>query len=476
MIELRDYQETIIEKLRESYLKGNRRVILCSPTGSGKTVVFNKIVSDHQRRKGQSLILTHRKELLSQTSETFKRFNLNPDLITAKAKPDLTHPLHVAMVETFDRRMKDYLTFLQTRSMIVIDEAHLESFTKIFQYINPNTFVIGATATPYRKANQNCLSEFYQDLIQEIDTPELIERGYLSKAISYGVQIETKKLKKVGDDYDTKEYYTANKTYEGVVWNYKRRTPNEKAILFASNVESSKQVCNEFISNGIPARHVDGKTLDSERVEIFDWFDRTPNAVLCNCGITTAGFDQPDIKVVILYLATTSLTKFLQMCGRGSRIAQGKFHFTILDFGNNISRHGYWENPRVWSLYKQKKKVKGENATPMKSCKECEALIPMSTKVCPFCGAEYDAKERGENEFAELILLTDKQRNKIVLTADLRTKVAMCKMKLVKPFYVLHSLENYDDAVLFCKMMGYKDGFIHHNKDRFEVFRNGYGG
>ncbi len=441
--------------------------------GLSKTAIFTFLVSEHLKRNGNALIFTHRKELLNQTNETFLNFGCDSELITADRKPNLDKKLHISMIETFDRRIERYKDFLLSKTMIVFDECHLLAFNKIFPYIEGETFVIGATATPFRKANQNCLSEFYTDLIQEIDTPELIERGYLAKAISYGVQIETAKLKKTGDDYDTKEYYTENKTYEGVVWNYQRKTPNQKAILFASNVESSKQVCREFASHGIPARHVDGKTPDSERVEIFNWFDTTSNAVLCNCGITTAGFDQPDIKVVILYLATVSLTKFLQMCGRGSRIAEGKTNFTILDFGNNISRHGYWENPRVWSLYRQKKRAKGENPTPMKSCKNCEALIPMSAKVCEFCGAEYTPQERGENEFAELVELESWKRNKIALKADLRQKVIMCKMKLVKPFYILHTLTDYDEAVLFVELMGYNKKFIAANKERFKVFQNG---
>jgi len=150
-----------------------------------------------------------------------------------------------------------------------------------------------------------------------------------------------------GNDYDLSGVYEENRTYEGVVKNWKRHTPGTKTLLFAANVDASKRVAREFCANGIEAKHIDGNTSAAEREAALEWFASTDDAVLCNCGILTAGFDQPDIKTIILYRATTSLPLFLQMCGRGSRTAPGKTHFTILDFGNNIRRLGHWERPRT---------------------------------------------------------------------------------------------------------------------------------
>lgn len=470
MIELRDYQKTIIENIRQSFIKGNKRVILCAPTGSGKTVMFTYMVKNAIDKGGMVLIFTHRSELLKQSSKTFANFGLKPELITANSKPNLDYDLHVSMVETFNRRLDDYLLFLKSRSLIIIDEAHLESFTKLLPHFATNCYVIGATATPFRKGKQNSLSDFYTDMIQTIDTPDLICEGHLSDSITYGVEIDLKKLKRKGDDYDTEKYYEENRTYEGVVTNYKRLTPDKKTIVFASNVNSSKQVCNEFNINGIKSMHIDGSTPDAERIDILNWFANTPNAVICNCGILNAGYDQPDIEVVILYRATTSLPLFLQMCGRGSRVTETKSKFTILDFGSNISRHGYWEDNRYWSL---EKKVQSENkkGEPMKSCKQCEALILARSVICKFCGYVYVPKTKTENEMAELILLPKPKLNKLALIRNNIERVAMCKAKLVKPAFILHSLTDYDDAIEFITMMGYKKGWIHFNKDRFNVLR-----
>jgi len=167
-----------------------KHTFIISPTGSGKTIMFTFIVSEHLKRGGSVLVFTHRKELLNQAGSSFEKFNLKPDFIRAGEYPSLDGTLHVSMIETFARRIEKYDYFLQTRTMIIFDEAHLENFTKIFPYISENTIVIGATATPLRKGNQKSLSDFYTDLVQEIDTPELIDLGFLSRAKSYGVKID----------------------------------------------------------------------------------------------------------------------------------------------------------------------------------------------------------------------------------------------------------------------------------------------
>lgn len=440
----------------------------------GKTILFCYMISEHLKRGGRALVFTHRKELLKQAGSSFEKFNLNPEFIVAGSDPDLTKPLHVSMIETFDRRKEDYALFITNKTLIVIDEAHLNNFTKVFDYINLDTIVIGATATPYRKGkNTPSLDEFYTDIVQEIDTPELLALGFLSKARTYGIKIDLSSSRKKGDDYDTAQYYEDNKIYEGVVTNWKRICENTKTLLFASNVDSSKQVTNEFISNGYIAKHIDGTTPKNDRESILKWFDKTPNAILCNCGILNAGFDQPDIETVILYRATTSLPLFLQMCGRGSRIAKDKTHFNILDFGNNVRRLKFWQEPRTWTLQKDEKKQTKEDAQPLKECPNCAALMASSKQECEYCGHIFvkTKEEKNKEEIAYLEKIEPRQVRNIARTKNNIDLVRYCKAKLISPFWVLHNKKNYYDAVEFCKLMGYKKGFEHINKDRFEVFR-----
>ena len=475
-MELRSYQTQLIESLREKLKEGKKRLVMSSATGSGKTVMFTYMVKQHLQKGGKALVFTHRTELLKQAGGTFNKFGLKPELITAKNKPDMSKPLHVAMVETFNRRIKAYQDFLNTRTLIIIDECHLASFDKLFEHISKDTIVIGATATSYRKGKAvKSLDEMYDDICQVIDTPDLIDMGFLSDAKTFGVKIDLKDAKKKGDDYDTSKIYETNKIYEGVVQNYKRICPNTKAILFASNVDNSKQVCNEFNNNGIVAKHIDGETPEWLRKEILEWFDKTPNAVVCNCGILNAGFDQPDIETVILYRATTSLPLFLQMCGRGSRKTETKNTFTILDFGNNIKRLGFWQDMRIWSLEKDVKRESKEDAMKTKDCPSCNAILPIAVLNCKYCGHIFvkSAKEDEENRIAELIELSKPQAYNMAKRGTLVDKVLLVKAKKIKAAYLLHQMTDIEEAREFIKLLGYKAGWEFYNKDRFKVFQNG---
>ena len=475
-MDLREYQLELIESLRGKLKEGKKRLVMSAPTGAGKTVMFTFMVSQHLKKGGRVLVFTHRRELLKQAGGTFGKFQLEPELITANGKPDLSKPLHVAMVETFNRRIEQYREFINTKTLIIIDECHLASFDKIFEYLPENAIVIGATATSYRKGKEiKGLNEMYQDICQVVDTPELIKMGYLSPAKTFGVQIDLSKAKKKGDDYDTKSLYEETKLYQGVVENYTRLCPNSKTILFASNVESSKQVCNEFNINGIDALHIDGQTSDKEREATLKWFDKTPNAVICNCGILNAGFDQPDVKTIILYRATTSLPLFLQMCGRGSRIFENKTHFNILDFGNNIRRLGFWEDARIWGLQKDVKKESKKDAMKTKDCPKCTAILHPTVKICTYCGHEFikTKKEEEEEQIAKLTELTKGQAFSMAKMGGLKEKILLVKAKKIKATYLLHQMTDIEEARELIKLLGYKTGWEFYNKDRFKVFQNG---
>jgi superfamily II DNA or RNA helicase len=473
-IQLRPYQQKIIQSLREELRAGKRRIMMCAPTGSGKTVMFSYMISKHLEKGGRALVFTHRKELLKQAGGTFEKFGLKAELITAGSTPDLTAPLHVSMIETFDRRKNEYEIFLSSRTLIVFDEAHLNIFTKIFPFILKGVLCIGATATPYRKGKKiPALETFYQSMVQQVDTPELLQQGFLCPARSFGVPIDLSGAEKKGDDYDVSSFYEENKMWHGVVSNWERLTPGTKTLLFSSNVEMSIRVAKEFRDRGYPAEHIDGTTPKRERENILEWFDRTPDAIVCNCGILNAGFDQPDISTVILYRATTSLPLFLQMCGRGSRLSPGKEFFNILDFGNNIPRLGFWEDPRVWSLKNDQKRTTKEDAALIKLCPKCTAIVPVSSRTCPHCFREFQKseEEKDKEEIARLQLLEKKDLLREANGMENRKLALLSKAKLISPFWVLHNKTDIHDAREFCKMMGYKmPGFEYANRNRFKIF------
>lgn len=457
--------------------------VLQRARADGKTVMFTYMVSEHVKRGGRVLVCTDRIELLKQAGGSFARFGIIPELITAGSKPDLTKHCHVAMIETLARRADDYATFIASRTMVIFDEAHKAAFDKLFPYLSDETFVIGATATPERKGSQISLDCFYSDIVQPVDTPDLIEMGFLSDAKTYGIPIDLKGVKKVAGDYDAKamaQRYEERKVYEGVIENYNRICPNTKTLVFSASIGQSEMLCDKMRAAGLNARHLDSEMSQQVRDEILDWFRRTDNAILCNVGILTTGFDCPDVRTIILYRATTSLPLFLQMVGRGSRTTPDKREFTILDFGNNVRTHKMWETPRTWSLQK-KERQKKKDAPAVKDCPSCGGLVAISAKTCKMCGYEFKPKRdpNDVNEVVTLQLLPKYERLKELGKLSVKEKAHLCNTagkdgrKLAG--FILHNMRNKQDAEVFISLLSKSFGWFRtaEARERYAVFGGG---
>jgi len=475
---LRPYQTKAIDLMRTSIADGKKRIILCSPTGSGKTVMFTYMVASALQRGKRCMIFTDRAELLKQSNGALDQFGIVPTLIEAgKTRLDVSGSCFIAMAQTYSRRKNnaDYADLMAGMDLVIIDEAHKQTFNPLLPYINPNAVVIGATATPMRRGNQECLSKFYQKLYIAVEVQELINQGYLAKPITYGIPQDFSGVRMKGNDYDTEQMaqlYSERQVYEGVVQNYTNICKGKKAILFASNPASSKEVCNALQIAGHNARHVDGDMGKQERADVLAWFKHTPDAILCNCDLMTTGFDEPSIEVVILYRATASLPLFMQMVGRGSRVTPTKREFTILDFGNNVNHHGFWDARRDWSL-KKKRKRKSDGVGGVKNCKACDALIPVAVMVCPHCKHEHERKPQERAETVTLHLMTKAQGMEAAKTSTMYQKAQLAKAKVISPYWVLHNhCKTKAEALEFIRYMGWKPGWAFHNKNRFKILQS----
>ena len=317
-MQLRPYQIEAIEKLRTSIAKGNKRIILCAPTGAGKTVIFSEMCYQAGEKNKRVMILTDRFELLTQSGGALNRLKILPEYIQASTSYINKYWIYVAMIETLHRRLAkpEYLTLLQTVDLLIIDEAHKAVFDKLFPMLNENTIVIGATATPYRQGKQESLDKYYTDLVEVTTVQSLIDAKYLAQPTYYGMPIDLQGVKMKGGDYDTEslaQMYSTRQVYKGVAKEYLNHAKGKKAILFASNIESSIEVCAELQAYGIPTMHIDASCKPVERRNVLNWYKVTPNAVLCNVGLFTTGFDEPSTECIILYRATKSLPLYLQM-------------------------------------------------------------------------------------------------------------------------------------------------------------------
>jgi len=381
---LRPYQNQAIKNLSSNWAE-HKRQVLALTTGSGKTYTFVTMAKMALDRGKTVLILTHRTELFSQTHESFGIVGVVPEVINADSPdPESFDGVFVVMVETLARR-EHLLRSLQP-DLIIIDEAHFGNFTKIIESY-PDAYVLGVTATPIGKH----FYKYYTNIVQTIDTPDLIDSGFLVPYKAYQMKDDFSGLKKgANGDYSAKsqyEHFNKEKLYNGVVEEWKQRARNKKTIVFNCNIKHSNETAESFRAAGIKSYSVTSKTSPADRERYMDEFENGDCMVINNTSILTAGYDYPPIECVILNRATDSLALYLQMIGRGSRISPGKSGFICLDFGGNHNRHGLWSQPRKWELSAPKRKKLGEAI--VKECPKCEAMVYGSAKLCGYCGYEF---------------------------------------------------------------------------------------
>lgn len=463
---LRQYQDQAITDLRES-LKLNKRVILALTTGGGKTVIFSSIVAGAASKGKKVLIITNRVELFKQTFKAIDRHDIPVCKIDAKNKRiDLSSNIFIAMIETLKRRAKMFTDF--KFDLIIIDECHLNSFNKIFE-LWPDTKVIGCSATPCTPT----LHKYYQEIVQPIDTLELISQGFLVPCKAYQMQDDFSDLKtdKSGEftNASLDSHFRKSKLYEGVIDAYVSKCNGSKAICFNVNIEHTLEMTRAFNAAGIPSRAITSITSEEERNSILSDFKHGHFLVLNNCGILTTGFDEPSIETVILNRATGSLILFLQMIGRGSRLHIGKNYFTVLDMGENHNRFGLWMQNREWSLDPPKKKKKKLSVAPVRECKSCGAILPVQQRKCEFCGHEMTDKEK-ELLKGELVEVKAPEIPKVraeliglnVSECSIADLIELEASKAIKSSFAWRILRSRGEAdvIAYAGLKGYRNGWI----------------
>jgi superfamily II DNA or RNA helicase len=348
--QLYHYQKGAIQKIFQCFESAvdDYHLLYQLPTGGGKTVIFSEIVSQYLKTQNKKvLVMTHRIELCKQTSNVLSEFGVRNKVVDSKAKLDdqKEYDCFVAMVETLNNRLKDDKLDISDIGLVIIDEAHYNSFTKLFKFFE-KSFILGVTATPLSSNIELPMTDNYNELIVGESIESLIENNFLAKAnmFSYNVGL-TSLVVGANGDYTVKsseDLYTNNEMLSKLMDAYNERCMNKKTLIFNNGINTSLFVYDLFKRAGLPIAHLDNTTTKKERSNILKWFNETPNAILTSVSILTTGFDEPSVEAIILNRATKSLTLYYQMIGRGSRIFKNKNSFDVVDLGNNFHRFGPW--------------------------------------------------------------------------------------------------------------------------------------
>ena len=255
------------------------------------------------------------------------------------------------MVETLNNRLNENDNFIADVGLVIVDEAHYNSFRKIFQFYE-DANILGVTATPLSSNRNLPLKDNYNKLLVGESISNLIEGGYLSNAETYQYDVNLHGLK-IGTNGDftvssSDLLYSNFFMQEKLIFAYEEVSLNTKTLIFNAGIETSRRVEDSFKKLKYNIRHLDSTFSDKDRKDVIHWFKVTPGAILTSVGILTTGFDEPTVESIIINRATRSLTLYHQMIGRGSRKLPNKSEFQIIDLGNNVRRFGYWQDYINW--------------------------------------------------------------------------------------------------------------------------------
>lgn len=342
-MELRPYQETARQKVQEEWEEGKKRTLLVLPTGTGKTIVFSKIIEDRVKKGERVLVIAHRGELLEQASDKLYK---STGLKTATEKAEQTslgsfYRVVVGSVQTLQREKRLNQFPPEYFDTIVIDEAHhaiSDGYQRVLQHFE-DANVLGVTATPDR-GDMRSLGSYFESLAYEYSLPEAIKSGYLSpiKALTIPLKLDLSNVKQQAGDFSTKDLGTALDPYlEQIAEEMKKQCFNRKTVVFLPLVKTSQKFRDILNKHGFKAAEVNGESADREQV-LKDYEDGKYN-VLCNSMLLTEGWDCPSVDCVIVLRPTKVRALYSQMVGRGTRLAPGKKELLLLDFLWHTERH-----------------------------------------------------------------------------------------------------------------------------------------
>lgn len=395
---IRPYQAESIDDLTTAVAHGARRVLLVAPTGSGKTVIFSRIIQHATSNGKKVLFLAHRREIVNQTTDKLDQLGVPSGIIMSGDEWDHTQPVTVASIQTLHSWMIRRKRMSPPKADVVfIDEAHHYNSSKTWQDIlalYPEAYILGATATPINRRGRG-LGHFFDAMVKCPTIEELTEQKYLVPVRYFVPSLpDLAGIKVTAGDYNEKQLENRMdkpKIIGDICENWARQKDcvNRKTLIFATGIKHSIHIVEEFTKIGVKAAHVDGHTDKSERDRIVKEFSEGDIQVLSNCAVFTEGTDIPAASCLIFARPTKSLLLYLQVAGRGLRPYPGKENLIMLDHAGVVKEHGAVAQDWEWKLDYGEGDVKKETAKQGKlkkeiHCGNCKCVY-YGRLACPEC-------------------------------------------------------------------------------------------
>ncbi len=405
---LRPRQKLFVDR-SVSALRSHGNTIGVAPTGAGKTIMLSGVAGEILKDSdAKACVLAHRDELTAQNRAKFARVNpeLSTSVVDAKEK-SWTGRATFAMAPTLARETN--LGQIPALDLLVIDEAHhaaADSYRRIIDRVrerNPNAMVYGVTATPNR-GDRKGLRPVFSNVADQIRIGELIASGHLvpprTFVIDVGVQSDLGKVRKTADDFDMTEVAKVmNRTpvTEAVIQHWRDRAGDRQTVVFCADVAHATAVAQAFRQADVPTVLVTGEMPDAERRAALADFADSRARVVVNVAVLTEGWDHPPTSCVVLLRPSSYRSTMVQMVGRGLRTVNPqeypdilKTDCIVLDFGTSTLLHGSLEQ----DVDLDGRELSGD--APTKTCRSCDAIIPLSSRECPLCGHAFACDDGGD--------------------------------------------------------------------------------
>jgi len=406
----RPYQQAAVDALMDNDYMAVRNPVVVMPTGSGKSYTMGLFIEGMRTRHPEMnlrfMVCAHVKELLSQNAAAIIEAAPTTSVGIYSAslgKRRTTDNVIVGGIASIFRKATQFGAF----AFMIIDECHLVNpkakgmymqFIAALLEINPAMRIIGLTATPWR---MNCGSivgpgRMFDAVIKEVHVAPLIEADFLAPLIGRkgraeadlsGVRIRGGEFR----NEDLAKAFDKDDLNLRMVTDILAKAHDRKSILiFASGCEHADHLAECFKLQGEHSvQVVDGETDPVRRRAMVDQIRSGNLRILINIGVFTTGFDAPNIDCVVFARATQSLALYVQICGRGMRIAPGKADCLVLDYGENILRHG----PVDAINWSERIDSDGTGEAPVKPCPACDLYVPAGVRICTGCGHEFPPPE-----------------------------------------------------------------------------------
>ena len=457
-LRLFDYQQRAVDQLREAMQQGKNRVVLCIPTGGGKTECAAQIVREAIAKGKRILCLVERKTLAVQLYERLTRYIDSKHIGIAQGENTLNQFAQclVATIQTLSNR--DHLR--ADWDLVIVDEAHLmyEEATKI---VANAPFAIGLTATPRAE-----MGIAYNGMITPVDITELIAIGQLVPVRAFCPStMSYDNVKMLVGDFSAKDMGDAAMALHGdIVHHWRELASDRPTVVFAATVAAAEDLLAMMLDEGIRAEMVIAKTETDERSDITERLISGETQVVINVGVLTAGWDCPEVSCVVFARGTASEALFMQMIGRGLRAAEGKSDLLVLDHAGNMIRHGFPEEYRApqlsFKLTKKREKAEKSSEEQLAAvCPACSAAMHPGQMKCENCG--YERKRR------PVIKVVEDRLVEVVIDEKARARRQREQAKEdAKRLRVIERdlmrQHRFNELLGVCEVKGWREGYARH--------------